>query len=261
MISSPLSQLINDSIQRGIFPDKVKLAKVIPLFMKGCVVTTSNYRPISLLSVFSKITENVMYKRLYNLLELHNVLYSMQFGFRASHSINHALISMKEKIKESLDNRRFGCGIFLDLQKAFHTINHEILLDKLEHYGIRGPALNWFRSYLSDRKQYVSVNGFNSNLLSVTCGVPQGSVLGPLLFLIFINDLPNSSPKFCFYLFADDTNIHFEADKISELEKVVNKELGNVKQWLDANRLSLNIEKPTIHKLEGESSQMETKVT
>ena len=213
------------------------------MFKKGCVVTTSNYRPISLLSVFSKITEKIMYKCLYNFLELHNVLYSMQFGFRASHSINHALISMTEKIKESLDNRRFGCGIFLDLQKAFDTVNHKILLDKLEHYGIRGPALNWFRSYLSDRKQYVSVNGFNSNLLSVTCGVPQGSVLGPLLFLIFINDLPNSSPKFCFYLFADDTNIYFEADKISELEKVVNKELGNVKQWLDTNRLSLNIEK------------------
>ena len=109
VISSPLSQLINDSFQCGNFPDKMKLAKVIPLFKKGCVVTTSNDRPISLLSVFSKITEKIMYKRLYNFLELHNVLYSMQFGFRASHSINHALISMTEKIKESLDNRRFGC--------------------------------------------------------------------------------------------------------------------------------------------------------
>ena len=242
-ISSPLCQLINDSFQCGLFPDKMKLAKVIPLFKKGCVATTSNYRPISLLSVFSKITEKVMYKRLYSFLEVHNVLYSLQFGFRASHSINHALISMTEKIKESLDSRRFGCGIFLDLQKAFDTVNHKILLDKLEHYGIRGSALDWFRSYLSDRKQYVSVNGFNSNLLNVTCGVPQGSVLGPLLFLIFINDLPNSSSKLCFYLFADDTNIYFEADKISKLENVVNKELGNVKQWLDTNRLSLNIEK------------------
>ena len=139
----------------------MKLAKVIPLC---CVVTTSNYRPISLLSVFSKITEKVIYKCLYSFLEVHNVLYSLQFGFRAIYSINHALISMTEKIKESLDNRRFGCGVFLDLQKAFDTLNHKILVDKLEHYGIRGSALDCFRSYVSDRKQYVFVNGFNSNL-------------------------------------------------------------------------------------------------
>ena len=235
LISSPLSQIINESFQSGIFPDKMKLAKVIPLFKKGCPLTASNYRSISLLSVFSKITEKVMYERLYKFLEKHEILYTLQFGFQASHSINHALVSLTEAIKNSLDNRKFGCEIFIDLQKAFDTMNHDILLMKLEHYGIRGAAQEWFKSYLSDRKQFVSM---------VTCWVPQGSVLGLLLFLIYINDLPFASSKLAFYLFADDTNIYYEAaESLAKLQSVVNKELKKVKMWLDVNKLSLNIDK------------------
>ena len=242
-ICSSLSDIINESFQSGTFPEKLLLAKVIPLFKKGCPLTASNYRPISLLSVFSKIIEKVMYKRLYNFLELNNILYNYQFGFRSSHSINHALISLTEMIKNTLDNKRFGCGIFLDLQKAFDTVNHEILLNKLEHYGIRGIALAWFHFYLNNREQYASVNGYNSRNLNVTCGVPQGSVLGPLLFLIYINAIPNTSFKLAFYLFADDTSIYFESENLEQLQKIVNRKLKHVKKWLDANKLALNVDK------------------
>ena len=184
-----------------------------------------------------------MYKRLYHCLDPHKILYNLQFGFRASHSINHALVSLTESIKNSLDNKHFGCGLFMDLQKAFDTVNHQTLLNKRKHHGIRGMALTWFSSYLSNRTQCVSVNGHISSHHKITCGVPQGSVLGPLLFLIYINDLPKSSKKLSFYLFADDTNIYFESENLSHLEKLVNNELKHVKKWLDVNKLALNVDK------------------
>ena len=146
----------------------------------------------------------------------------------------------------TIDNKKIGCGTFIDLKKAFDNVNHSILLKKLEHYGVRGVVLNWFCSYLKDRKQYVSVNGHTSKELKVTCGVPQGSVLGPIVLLVYINDLPTVSRILTFYLFADDTNIYYESSNTFDLQKQMNIELKKVKKWLDANKLALNIEKKNV---------------
>ena len=184
-----------------------------------------------------------MYQHLYRFLEAWESLFNLQFGFHSGHSTDHALVSLTDNSKSSLDKNRFVCGIFIDLQTAFDTVNHDILLSKLEHYGIGGNSLTWFKSYLNDGKHFVSVNGHSSSVCNSTCGVPQGSVLGPLLFLLYINDLPNTSKLLTFFLFADDTNIYFETDNLSRLSKTVNKELRKVKTWLDCNKLALNINK------------------
>ena len=206
-ISKPLTQIFNLSFKTGKHPDMLKTAKVIPIFKKGSKLLVCNYRPISLLSNLNKILEKLMFNRVYDYLEKNGIIYKLQFGFRSKHSTKHALIDITENIKRALDNKKFGCGIFVDLQKAFDTVNHEILIKKHAHYGIRGVANNWFSSYLTKRSQYVSILGFDSSQKESRHGVPQGSVLGPLLFLLYINDLHRAIKFSKVYHFADDTNL------------------------------------------------------
>ena len=159
LIIEPLCKIITNSFSSVIFPDALKICKVVPIHKGESTQNVNNYRPISLLSIFDKIIEKLMHKRLYEFLNLHEILFNNQFGFRKNNSTSFALIQITEKIKESIEKKKYGCGIFIDLRKAFDTVNHEILLKKIDHYGIRGTSLNWFESYLSNRKQYVFHNG------------------------------------------------------------------------------------------------------
>lgn len=242
-IVEPLTHCMNLSLMNGIVPDELKIARVIPLFKSGDITLFSNYRPVSVLPLFSKILERLMYARLLSFINHSKLLYKFQFGFREGHSPELALIYLIDKISNSLENGEYVLGVFLDFSKAFDTVNHEILFEKLEMYGVRGIALNWFKSYLKNRYQYVVYNGERSDKKRITCGVPQGSILGPLLFLLYINDLANVSEKLFALLFADDSNMFLSGKNIDELVNSMNIEMEKVTDWLNVNKLSLNLKK------------------
>ena len=241
-ISRPLTYLCNLSMTKGVFPRELKVANVIPLFKAGNIMSVNNYRPVSISPVFSKIFEKLMFNRLSEYLKWKNVLCVNQFGFREKHSSYMALITLVDHLSEALEKGDTVIGLFLDFSKAFDTVDHDILLLKLNHYGIRGPILDWFNDYLCNRRQYVTYNGVSSQSSWVKCGVPQGSILGPLLFLIYINDLPNVISLFS-VLYADDTNMFDSGKDLDKLIDNINSELNNICDWLNANKLSLNVSK------------------
>ena len=244
--SNWLSIIINLAFEVSVFPDFLKLAKIIPIHKKGCKLDHVNYRPISLLSVFSKIFEKVLYKRMYSFLSNEKLIFDKQYGFRSNYSTTHALISLTERLKTYLDSGHIVAGVFIDLEKAFDTVNHKILCEKLNYYGFRGGSNQLIRSYLENRKQYVSINGFDSLTKPINCGVPQGSTLGPLLFLIYINDFRYSLQKTERGHFADDTFITFASKNIKTIETVMNYELKLASQWMKLNKLSLNTDKTKL---------------
>ena len=234
VIIKPLTLLINQVLNTGTFPDKLKIAKVIPIFKKGDPSLFENYRPISLLPAISKVVEKIIALQLSSYFEKNKLLFDNQYGFRPKHSTEHAALELIDRITNKMDTNEIPLNIFLDLSKAFDTIDHSILLNKLKYYGLKGSTLNLFQSYLSNRKQYTEIEDTTSTILPIQVGVPQGSILGPILFIIYVNDLPQCSNKFDFIMYADDTTLSSTIDSFCDInsnasaDSLINAEIDKV---------------------------------
>jgi hypothetical protein len=243
VILVPLTHIFNMSFRYGIVPRKLKIAKVIPVFKTGDKSLPVNYRPISLLPAFSKLLEKLMYNRMIAYINRYNILSTSQYGFRSNMGTTDAVYNLANYITENLDSGVNILGLFIDVSKAFDSLPHYILLDKLYHYGFRGISSTWFGSYLSERYQFTYTANGSSLFRSVKTGIPQGSILGPILFLLYINDLPNISKTSRFILFADDTTCLMPCKHSPDNTLLIDAECEIITEWFIANRLALNVVK------------------
>ena len=241
-ISEPLKIVINQTFQTGIFPAQLKTARVKALFKKGNTHDPNNYRPISLLPAISKVFEKIMLKQLRNYFTLHSLLFKSQYGFRNRHSTELATLELLDRVITAMDENKIPFNIFIDLSKAFDCLNHRILLHKLHYYGIRDTSLLLLQNYLSERTQFVAHDNIKSNIAEITTGVPQGSILGPFLFLVYMNDFSKSSNKLNMINYADDTTLISTVNSFISSEEIT-EELDKINRWIRANKLTINVGK------------------
>ena len=232
--------ILNSSSRLGTFPDRWKIARITPIYKSGAKDDTYNYRPISILSVLSKLYEKIAHDQLIDFLQSNKKLTQNQFAFRKLHSTITSLIGVSDHWYSNIDNKKANFALFLDLKKAFDTVDHEILVSKLVKYGVIGNENNWFKSYLTNRSQYCSIDGQESEILGIECGIPQGSCLGPLLFIIYLIDFERCLEYSRANMYADDTEITISSNNQVELIETAQAELLNISEWMRINKLSRN---------------------
>ena len=243
ILAKPLAYVINLSLRTGLFPDEWKLARVVPIYKSGTRDSFENYRPISALPIFSKVVEKIVHKKLVNYLEEHKLLTNKQFGFRTKRSTELAATLFTDDIRRSVDLRKLVGCIFIDFSKAFDTLSHSKLLSKLPAYGIADTELEWFTSYLFHRHQLVNYDDHSSKTRSVSCGAPQGSILGPLLFVIFANDVTDHVKSVKIIMYADDTVLYVDGPDLTSIENALSSDMSLLASWFTENELILNLKK------------------
>jgi hypothetical protein len=245
-IAASLASIFNYSLESGKIPLEWKLANVTPVHKGGRSVEVGNFRPISILPVVSKVFERIIHQQLYDYLQKHSILHPVQSGFRPNHTTQDVLVGMVDVWRKALDENKLVGAVMIDLSKAFDSVNHTILLKKLERYGVIGTEGQWFKSYLADRKQRVCVTDGKSKWTDVRQGVPQGSILGPLLFILYVNDLPLATSHCHMMQYADDTTLYCEEYDSAVLRFKLEEDLRDISRWVEVNQLKLNVGKTQL---------------